>query len=124
VDGGPGAWLVAAAAAAVAAAGVLLIDDETAQVVFLIALAVLLVGGGAVAERRRRAAGGDSGRARSLDAPLRPDWTILIPIALALAVSRLFDSDDARLAALFLLAFVFSFAWHLIRARLVRPRHP
>ena len=94
--------------AVVAAAGVLLIDDETAQLVFLIGLAALLVIGGAVAERRQA----DSGR---------PDWTFLVPLLVAFGVSRLFGSDDARLAALFILAVVFAYAWQQARARWTKP---
>ncbi len=94
--------------AVVAAAGVLLIDDETAQLVFLIGLAGLVVIGGAVAERRQA----DSGR---------PDWTFLVPLLVAFGVSRLFGSDDARLAALFILAVVFAYAWQHARARWTKP---
>ena len=94
--------------AVVAAAGVLLIDDETAQLVFLIGLAGLVVIGGAVAERRQA----DSGR---------PDWTFLVPLLVAFGVSRLFGSDDARLAALFILAVVFAYAWQQARARWTKP---
>ena len=94
--------------AVVAAAGVLLIDDETAQLVFLIGLAGLVVIGGAVAERRQA----DSGR---------PDWTFLVPLLVAFGVSRLFGSDDARLAALFILAVVFAYAWQQARAHWTKP---
>jgi uncharacterized membrane protein YhaH (DUF805 family) len=101
-------WAAAAVVAVVAAAGVLLIDDETAQLVFLIGLAGLVVLGGAVAERRQA----DSGR---------PDWTFLVPLLVAFGVSRLFGSDDARLAALFILAVVLAYAWQQARARWTKP---
>ena len=97
--------------AVVAAAGVLLIDDGTAQLVFVGGLAALVVIGGALAERRQ------SDRGRS-------DWTFLVPLLVAFGVSRLFDSGDARLAALFILAVVFSGAWQQARARWTRARHP
>jgi uncharacterized membrane protein YhaH (DUF805 family) len=111
VAAGSGGWAVAATVAVAAAAGVLLIDDETAQLVFLIGLAALLVIGGGLAERRQADRG-------------RPDWTFVIPLLVAFGVSRLFGSDDARLAALFVLAVVFAFAWQQVLARWISPRHP
>lgn len=109
--GASAGWVAAAAVAAVAAAGVLLIDDETAQLVFLIGLAALVLVGGGMAERRRA----DRGRS---------DWTFVIPLLVAFGVSRLFSSEDERLAALFILAVAFAFVWQQVRARWVKQRHP
>lgn len=91
--------------ALVAAGGVLLIDDRTAQVVFLVGVCGLAL----LSDRL-------PGRWQSEGSTGRWDWTLIVPVVLALVVARLaFDSDDARLAALFVLAVAFSAVWRQLR---------
>jgi len=103
-------WLLPSLVALVAAGGVLLIEGESAQVAFLAGLCVLALLSdllpGAQRRREREEASGSGF-----------DWTVIVPVALALVLARLtFDSDDdARLAALFVMAGVFSAAWRRLR---------
>lgn len=91
-----------------AAGGVLLIDDESAQVAFLLGICALALLSDRLPGARRE---------REEEAGSGLDWTQFVPLVLALILAQLaFDSnDDARLAALFVMAVVFSAAWRQLR---------
>ena len=103
-------WLLPSLLVLAAAAGVLLIDDEIVQVAFLLGICALALLSGLLPGERRE-------REREEEAGSGLDWTLFVPLVLALILARLaFDSDDdARLAALFVMAVIFSAAWRQLR---------
>ncbi len=109
--------LLALIVALVAAGGVLAIDDETAQVVFLLGVCALaLLSELLPLDRPPRDRGMDNGS----------DWMLIIPAAVALILAQaVFESEDAQLAALFVLGVPLAVAWRLLRVgERLRGRRP